>query len=65
VEGNVEGKILKVRFLHHNNLKTKSGNKSRPRFCKKETLEMDLLAGEELQVLAKEVIVQPPEIIWT
>ena len=31
--------------------------------AKKKTLEMDLLAGEELQALAKEVIVQPPEII--
>ena len=31
--------------------------------AKKKTLEVDLLAGEELQTLAKEVIVQPPEII--
>jgi hypothetical protein len=31
--------------------------------AKKKTLEVDLLAGEELQALAKEVIVQPPEII--
>ena len=31
--------------------------------AKKKTLEVDLLAGEELQALAKEVIVQSPEII--
>jgi len=31
--------------------------------ARKKTFEVDLLAGEELQVLAKEVIVQPPEII--
>ena len=31
--------------------------------AKKKTLEADLLPGEELQALAKEVIVQPPEII--
>jgi hypothetical protein len=31
--------------------------------AKKKTLEVDLLAGEELQALAKEVVVQPPEII--
>ena len=31
--------------------------------AKKKTLEVDLLAGEELQALAKEVIVQPPEIV--
>jgi len=31
--------------------------------AKKKTLEVDMLAGEELQALAKEVIVQPPEII--
>jgi len=31
--------------------------------AKKKTLEANLLAGEELQALAKEVIVQPPEII--
>jgi hypothetical protein len=52
-----------------NNLKRKSGSKSLtlvPLFqdeAKKKTLEADLLAGEELQALAKEVIVQPPEII--
>jgi len=31
--------------------------------AKKKTFEADLLAGEELQALAKEVVVQPPEII--
>ena len=31
--------------------------------AKKKPLEVDLLAGEELQALAKEAIVQPPEII--
>ena len=32
-------------------------------FPKKKAFEVDLLAGEELQALAKEVVVQPPEII--
>jgi len=31
--------------------------------AKKKTLEVDLLADEELQALAEEVIVRPPEII--
>ena len=31
--------------------------------AKKKTLEAGLITGEELQVLAKEVVVQPPEII--
>ena len=31
--------------------------------AKKKTLEADLISGEDLQVLAKEVVVQPPEII--
>jgi hypothetical protein len=31
--------------------------------AQKKTLEANLLAGEELQALSKEVVVQPPEII--
>jgi hypothetical protein len=31
--------------------------------AQKKTLEANLLAGEELQALSKEVVIQPPEII--
>jgi len=39
------------------------GNAKNQDEARKKTLDVDLLVGEELQALAKEVIVQPPEII--